>query len=116
LGRRVKSYVPGRGDIAWLDFSPHLGHEQAGRRPALVLTEQRYNAASGQAVVCPISSKEKGHLFEVRLPAELRTAGVVIADQVHSFAWTERGAEYRETVPSETLDDVLTRVAALLGF
>jgi len=55
-------------------------------------------------------------LFEVKLPAALRTAGVVIADQVHSFAWTQRGAEYRETVPSEILDDVLARVAALLGF
>ena len=93
-----------------------MGHEQAGRRPALVLTEQKYNAASLLAIVCPISSKVKGHLFEVRLPPELRTAGVVIADQVHSFAWTERGAEYRETVPAETLHDVLSRVAAVLGF
>jgi mRNA interferase MazF len=115
LGRRVKAYIPARGDIAWLDFSPHAGHEQAGRRPALVLTAQKYNALSHLAVFCPISSKLKGYPFEVQLPSEMHTQGAVIADQVHSFDWTERRAEYKETVPSEILDEVLARVTALLA-
>jgi mRNA interferase MazF len=115
LGRRVKPYVPERGDIAWLDFSPHLGHEQAGRRPALVLTEQKYNALSKLAVVCPISSKQKGYLFEVKLPPELRTQGVVIADHVRSVSWTDPHIEYKESVPPEVLDEVLARVTALLA-
>ncbi len=112
----MKAYVPKRGDIAWLDFSPQAGHEQADRRPGIILTEQRYNALCELALVCPISSKQKGYLFEVRLPPEMRTEGVVIADQVRSFAWKERRAEFKEAAPPELLDEVLARLAALLEF
>ncbi|HEX5275199.1 MAG TPA: type II toxin-antitoxin system PemK/MazF family toxin [Candidatus Rubrimentiphilum sp.] len=110
----MKAYVPKRGDIAWLDFSPQVGHEQAGRRPALVLTGQRYNALCELALVCPISSKQKGYLFEVKLPPQMRTEGVVITDQVRSFAWKGRHAEFKEAAPPELLDEVLERVGALL--
>ncbi|HET9096731.1 MAG TPA: endoribonuclease MazF [Candidatus Baltobacteraceae bacterium] len=109
----MKHYVPDRGDIAWVDFSPNAGHEQGKRRPALVLTAKRYNAASGFAVVCPITSQTKNYVFEVALD-QTRTAGVVIADQFRSFDWRARGIEFRERVPEDVLDDVLAKIIALL--
>ncbi len=112
----MRSYVPARGDIAWIDFSPHAGHEQANRRPALVLSPKEYNAASGLAVACPISSNGKGYRFEVTLPATIETHGVVISDHVRSVDWRARKAEFKEPAPAEVVFEVLARIATLLRF
>ena len=110
----MSRYIPTRGDIAWLNFSPHAGHEQAKRRPALVLSATRYNAVFGLAVVCPISSRVRGHPFEVALPETLATRGVILADQVRSFDWRARKADFLERAPEEILHEVAARFSALL--
>lgn len=112
----MKRYVPARGDIAWIDFSPQAGHEQANRRPSLVLSPKEYNAATGLAVACPISNKEKGYRFEVKLPMAIQTRGVVISDHIRSLDWRVRNAEFKEFVPEEIVFEVLARIAALLSF
>ncbi|HKU68466.1 MAG TPA: type II toxin-antitoxin system PemK/MazF family toxin [Candidatus Baltobacteraceae bacterium] len=107
---------PDRGDIVWIDFDPHGGHEHGKRRPALVLSSGRYNARSGLALICPISSRAKGLRFEVPLDETGETCGVVLADHIHSFDWRARRIEFRERAPQNVLDEVLARVAALLEF
>ena len=88
------AYVPERGDAVWLDFTPQVGHEQAGRRPALVLSTAAYNGRVGLAVVCPITSQTKGFPFEVALPAGLSIRGVVLSDQARSLDWRGRQATF----------------------
>jgi mRNA interferase MazF len=80
-------YVPERGDLLWLTFDPQAGHEQAGRRPALVLSPAAYNRRAKLALVCPITSRAKGYPFEVALPAALPLSGVVLADHLKSADW-----------------------------
>jgi len=80
-----RRYVPRRGDIVWLSFTPQAGHEQAGRRPALVLSPSAYNRKVGLALFCPVTSRVKGYPFEVTVPKGLSVAGVVLADQVKSL-------------------------------
>lgn|SRR5574341_444406 len=108
------AYVPGRGDIVWLQFDPQVGHEQAGRRPALVLSPQDYNRRSRLALVCPITRQIKDYPFEVRLPADLPVQGVVLADQVKSADWQGRMAEFITTAPEAVVGEVLEKLAALL--
>src|SRR5882724_2161633 len=89
----VTAYVPEAGDIVFFDFDPQVGHDQAKRRPALVLTDQRYNRASGLAVVCPLTSKRKPYPFA--LPVEVDTVeGSVLVDQLKSVDWAGRKAEF----------------------
>ena len=107
-------YVPDKGDIIWLNFSPQVGHEQAGHRPALVLSPQEYNARTGLALLCPITSSIKGYPFEVTLPPNISVAGVVLADQVKSQDWRARGARYECPVPQSVVGEVLARIDALL--
>jgi mRNA interferase MazF len=107
-------YIPDRGDIVWLTFDPQAGHEQAGRRPALVLSPKAYNAKAGLALICPITSHQKGYPFEVALLKQ-RVSGVVLADQVRSLDWSARRAEKAERMLDETLHEVLAKIAALLG-
>lgn len=78
----ARRYVPSRGDVVWLSFSPQAGHEQAGRRPALVVSPASYNRKVGLALLCPITSQVKGYPFEVSLPAGLEVSGVVLSDQI----------------------------------
>ena len=89
---RAKSaaYVPERGDAVWVDFDPQAGHEQAGRRPALVLSPAKYNRAAGLALLSPITSQVKGYPYEVALPGGLAIAGIVVADQVKCLDWRAR--------------------------
>jgi mRNA interferase MazF len=109
-------YVPDRGEIIWIDLDPQAGHEQAGRRPALVLSPRSYNAASRHlALICPISTKAKGYPFEVALPPHTRARGVVIADQVKSVDWVARCATYLARAPATTLQEVTDLIATLLG-
>ena len=107
-------YVPDRGDLVWLTFDPQAGHEQAGRRPALVLSPKSYNAKSGLAVVCPVTSRAKGYPFEVALPAGLQITGVVLADHVKSLDWQARRMAFADTAPAAVVDDVVQKLNTLL--
>jgi mRNA interferase MazF len=107
-------YVPAQGDVVWFDFDPQAGHEQGGRRPAVVLSPLAYNRLIGLALVCPVTSREKGYPFEVKLPAGLPVAGVVLADHVKSQDWRARGAEPIARLDEATLAALLQRTACLL--
>lgn len=107
--------VPERGDAIWLDFTPQAGREQAGRRPALVLSPASYNAKAGLALVCPITSQAKGYPFESTLPPGLPIQGVVLSDHLRSLDWRSRRAEFICAVPEAVLEDVTAKVLALVG-
>ncbi|MFN7943414.1 MAG: endoribonuclease MazF [Thermoanaerobaculia bacterium] len=108
------AYTPSRGDIVWLSFNPQAGHEQAGRRPALVVSPRAYNARVGLALLCPITSQVKGYPFEVAVPAGLAVSGVVLADQVKSLDWHARNADLEAALPEEVVSEVLAKLATLL--
>lgn len=108
-------YVPDRGDVVWITLNPQAGHEQAGRRPALVLSPATYNERAGLAILCPITSQIKGYPFEVRIPEGLDVSGVILADQVKSLDWQEREASFLCSVPPVTLQEVLQKLSRLLG-
>jgi mRNA interferase MazF len=95
--------VPDRGDLITLDFNPQAGHEQMKRRPALVLSPASFNEVLGMAYVAPISTKAKGHAFEVPLPAEAKVKGVIMMHQLKSLDWRARGARYAGQVSATTL-------------
>jgi mRNA interferase MazF len=108
------SFVPDRGDVVWLEFTPQAGHEQAGHRPALVLSPRSYNAAAGLALFCPIISRAKGYPFEVPLPPDARVQGVALADQVKSLDWRARKARFISRAPEDVVTDALAKARALL--
>jgi mRNA interferase MazF len=108
-------YAPQRGDVVWITLNPQAGHEQAGRRPAVVLSPLAYNQKVGLAIFCPITSQEKGYPFEVRIPAGLAVTGVVLADQVKSLDWRARKAERMCALPAEVMDEVLGKLNVLLA-
>lgn len=107
-------YVPRRGDLVWLHFDPQTGHEQAGRRPALVLSPESYNARAGLAILCPVTSQAKGYPFEVTLPPGCAISGVILSDQVKSLDWRARRADPIETVQRRVTEDVLQKLGTLL--
>ena len=107
-------YVPRRGDIVWLHFTPQAGHEQAGRRPALVLSPQTYNEKTGLALCCPITSQVKGYPFEVHLPSLNVVTGVVLADQIKSLDWRARWARFACPTTLQVVAEVQGKVDALL--
>jgi mRNA interferase MazF len=107
--------APQQGELIWLSFTPQRGREQAGRRPALVLSASAYNAKVGLALVCPITSRAKGYPFEVPLPETCEVKGVVLADQLRSLDWRAREAELIARAPAGVLDDVQKLVRTLLG-
>jgi mRNA interferase MazF len=109
-----EGYVPERGDVVWITLNPQSGHEQAGRRPAVVLSPGAYNAKVGLAILCPISSQVKGYPFEVGIPAGLPVTGVILADQVKSLDWRAQRAEWVCALPKETVAVVLRKVEVLL--
>ena len=109
-------YVPEAGDIVWLTFDPQAGREQAGRRPALVLSPGIYNAKSGLALVCPITSQAKGYPLEVPIPPGCGATGVVLSDHIKSVDWKARRAEKLGLCPAETLEDVRAKIAPLFGY
>jgi mRNA interferase MazF len=98
----------------WLCFHPQAGYEQAGRRPAVVLSPQQYNARVGLALFCPITSRAKGYPFEVAIPAGLPVGGVVLSDQVKSLDWRARRADFICALPRETVTEILEKLAVLL--
>ena len=107
--------APERGDVVWLTFTPQAGHEQAGRRPALVLSPRTYNRKVGLALVCPITNQVKGYPFEVALPPGLVVQGVVLSDQVKSLDWRARRAEFAARLPPDRVGEVLAKLGALLA-
>ena len=112
---RKATYIPERGDAVWISLDPQAGHEQAGRRPALVLSPSAYNGRVGLALLCPITSQAKGYPFEVSLPEGLPVKGVVGADQVKSLDWRARQAESVGRLPSAAIGEVIGKLSALLA-
>lgn len=109
----VNPYVPDQGDLVWLDFSPQSGHEQRGRRPAIVLSKKVYNGRIGLALFCPITSKEKGYPFEVKVMGK-KIQGCVLSDQVKSLDWTVRNIEYMEAAKKEVIEEVIGKIKVLI--
>jgi mRNA interferase MazF len=107
--------IPERGDLIWLTFNPQAGHEQAGRRPAVVLSPGSYNAKTNLALVCPITSQIKGYPFEIAIPQGVPIQGVILSDQIRSLNWRARRAERIGSLPEETIAQILERLKALLG-
>jgi mRNA interferase MazF len=112
---RKSSYVPERGNLVWLNFDPQAGHEQAGRRPALVISPKPYNAKVGLAIFCPITSQVKGYPFEVVVTGGT-IRGAVLADQVKSLDWRARNTAFVEQAPEPVVAEVLGKLAALVRF
>ena len=109
------SYTPAQGDVVWLDFNPQAGHEQGGRRPAVILSPSAYNKRIGLALVCPLTKQAKGYPFEVELPAGLPVTGVVLSDHIKSRDWQARRAEFIVSLDETTLTAVMQRARALLA-
>ena len=111
------AYTPERGDIVWLEFTPQAGREQAGRRPALVVSPASYNAKAGLLLACPITSQIKGYPFEVALPSGLKVQGAVLSDLVKSLDWRARKAKLICTIPPREMEWVTGKLLALVrGF
>lgn len=107
-------FVPDAGDIVWLEFSPQAGHEQAGHRPALVLSPAAYNGKTGTMLCCPMTTQIKGYPFEVLIHAK-SVSGAVLSDQVKSLDWKARKATPKGKATAEELDEVRAKIASLLG-
>jgi mRNA interferase MazF len=110
-----KPYVPQRGDVIWITLNPQAGHEQAGRRPALVLSPAAYNGKVGLAILCPLTNQIKGYPFEVLVPPGLSITGAILADQVKNLDWRARGGELICSLPRRTVVEVLQKLATLLS-
>ena len=110
-----KLYVPRRGDVIWITLTPQAGHEQAGRRPALVLSPATYNGKVGLAILCPLTNQIKGYPFEVLVPPGLSITGAILADQVKNLDWRARRAEIICSLPRRTIVEVLQKLATLLS-
>lgn len=108
-------YQPNRGDFVYLDFTPHAGTEQAGRRPALVLSTFDFNVGTGLMFVCPITNQAKGGAFEVAVPRGAKITGVILSHQLRSLDWIARNAEPHSKAPEATVLEVLARIEAVLG-
>jgi mRNA interferase MazF len=108
------AYIPDSGDIVWVEFNPQAGHEQAGHRPALVLSPASYNGKVGLAILCPITSQVKGYPFEVKIPDGLEVSGAILSDQVKSLDWKARKAEFACKLPSVTFNEVVQKLSTLI--
>ena len=108
------AYIPDSGDIVWITFNPQAGHEQAGHRPALVLSPAAYNGKVGLAILCPITSQIKGYPFEVVIPDGLEISGAILSDQVKSLDWKARKAAFVCKLPSRTFDEVVQKLSTLI--
>ena len=108
-----KKYFPERGDIVWLNFNPQSGHEQKGKRPAIVLSPKEYNEKTGLGLFCPITSKVKKYPFEVKIENE-KINGVVLSDQIKSLDWVTRDIEFMAKETNEKIDEILNKIYVLL--
>jgi mRNA interferase MazF len=114
LVEQANSYIPGRGDIVYLDFDPTKGHEQKGHRPAFVISPDAYNEKSSLALLMPITKHQKGYPFEVLLPSGLKTHGVILTDQIKCLDWKARGVKFVESVPEDVVEEVQAKIEPLL--
>jgi mRNA interferase MazF len=108
-------YIPERGDVVWISFDPQAGCEQAGHRPALVLSPASYNNRVGLMLLCPITNKVKEYPFEVNIPTGLKVTGVILADQIKSLDWLVRNATFICRLPPTTVNEVLRKLNTLLS-
>ena len=108
-----RRYVPDAGDVVWLNFTPQAGHEQAGHRPAMVLSPAAYNGKTSLMLCCPLTTQIKKYPFEVLI--EGTPSSAVLADQVKSLGWRSREAKRKGAVSNEELADVRAKIVALLG-
>jgi mRNA interferase MazF len=111
----ARSYLPNRGDVVWISLNPQTGHEQAGRRPAVVVSPLEYNRKVGLALLCPVTSQIKGYPFEVIIPQGLKLSGAVLSDQVKSLDWRGRRAELICTLPRDTIVEVVQKLSTLVS-
>ena len=109
-----RAYVPQRGDAVWITLNPQAGHEQAGRRPAVILSPRSYNSKTGLAILCPVTSQVKGYPFEVLLPEGLPVTGAILSDQVKNLDWRARDTGLICTLPEEVMYEVLEKLGTLL--
>lgn len=110
----ARGFVPDRGDALWISLTPQAGHEQAGRRPAVVASPASYNRRVGLALLCPITSQIKGYPFEALIPQGFEVRGVVLADQVKCLDWKARRAVFICKLPQSLVDEVLKKLGTLL--
>ncbi len=107
-------YVPDRGDLIWLDFDPQSGHEQKGKRPALVISPKEYNEKVGLGIFCPITSKEKGYPFEVKMNNK-KIQGVILSDQIKSLDWRKRNAQFISKATTKEIEETISKFSVLLS-
>jgi len=112
---KPRAYVPECGDVVWITLNPQAGREEAGRRPAVVVSPQSYNAKVGLGIFCPVTSQIKGYPFEVLIPTGLPVTGAILSDQVKSLDWRARKAELICALPARTISEVLEKLATLLA-
>jgi mRNA interferase MazF len=110
----MMNYKPERGDIVWIALNPQSGHEQAGRRPVIVLSPQKYNLKSGLIICCPITAQEKNYPFEVKIPSGLPISGVILADQVKNLDWQAREAQFVCKIHHSIIEQVIEKISLLL--
>jgi mRNA interferase MazF len=108
-------YIPDRGDVVWLDFNPQTGHEQMGRRPAIVISPAKYNEKTSLAILCPITTQIKGYPFEVKIPENDNISGVILSDQVKSLDWRVRNAEFITKTPEKVIQEVMKKLNLLIS-
>jgi len=106
--------IPDRGDVVWIDFDPSLGHEQAGRRPGLILSSQKYHQKVGLAIVCPITSRAKGYPFEVPIPDGFKVKGVILSDQLKCIDLSERNVDLLFKIPDTVVEAVQNLAISVL--
>lgn len=111
---KLPKFVPDRGDIIWLNFDPSLGHEQSGRRPGIVLSSLKYNQKVGLAIVCPITSQEKGYPFEVRIPEGFKIKGVILSDQMRCIDLNKRKIDLIFKIPHSVVEMVQSLAISIL--
>lgn len=109
------AYQPDRGHFVYLNFTPHAGTEQGGRRPALVLSPKQFNIATGLMLACPATNQVKGSPWEVTIPRGVKITGVVLSDHIRSVDWIVRNATYYADATDEIMDEVLGRIEAILA-
>lgn len=109
-------YIPHRGDIVWLDFNPRTGREQAGHRPAIIISPKQFNSMSSLTFVCPITSRIKGFSFEVLLPEEMQTKGVVLVHHFRSIDWQAREIKFIEEAPPLVIEEICAKLEPLILF
>ncbi len=108
------AYIPQKGDAVWLDFNPQTGHEQSGRRPAVVISPTSYNQKVGLALFCPITNQAKGYPFEVTIPKGAKIKGVILSDQLKNLDWRARNVKFIAKMPDSVIEEVLKKLKILL--